>query len=952
MDSVTIKEWGNNNRQGFLDWVYNTFNHEKRRENVATFGELFPHQIFVRDFMQYNSPYRGMLLYHGLGTGKSASSIAAAEGFINKHKKIIVLLPASLETNYRYEIMKHASSGNAEKKLWSYIEIKKVAAKQVEAAVALDVTPGYLKKNPKIWFPFSEGIPPAALLRKDVSWDELDASEKKAAENTLKEIINKNYTFIRYNGISQASLAKYTKDYFNDAFVVIDEAHNFVSRIVNGSKIAKNIYRKLMDANGLKLVLLTGTPIINHPFELSIMLNLVRGYINVYEMPLLKDAEMPTAQSIADILNESKYINYIDQYYLLNSEKKIIVSLLPHGYIDNGNGTIKLIKNSSSSSSGGSGVGGGGSSVGSSSVGGDSSSDSSSDSGNSSSESTMSIGKKVLSDSAIIKGIRDDLSKHFNISKRTTLQEMFALPTNKETFDKLFLDETDKENPRVKNNDLFKRRIIGTVSYVKSIGEEYFPTILPKVIEKIPLSDHQFSKYLIVRDEERIMERRSRQNRGGIMAKKTSVYRAFSRMACNFVFPNNIDRPFPKDLRNILKNEIDRNEEDEESDDETESEEEVAPDAKGKGKKKEISKIDKVKLKKDYEEIMKTAIRRLGENPNLLSIDNLNTLYSPKFAKIIERIQTTEGKCLVYSQFRTIEGIGVLRLALISAGHVEIRVEKKNKDATDNIEWTIVDAEEVLKSKYDGKRFIIFDTDREKANILLQLYNGIYNNITQDVATSLRQNLRGEMFKTFMITQSGAEGISLKNVRAVLITEPFWNMVRIDQVIGRAARAGSHLELPKAEQNVSVYIYTSVFTRKQLKDNFSLRSLDNELTSDSHILQIADKKNMIIASFLNNMKAASVDCRTNATQNQMVLGNGLQCYSFPIPIEKDDYAYVPDINIDNEPNIKRIERTRKIQGRVVTYKGHRYVTVDDYPNKLFNYALYKDAGILHEEKKH
>lgn len=859
-------EWGNTNRQGFLDWVYKTFNHETRSETA--FGQLFPHQIFVRDFMEFESPYRGLLLYHGLGSGKTASSIAAAEGFINKNKKIIVMLPASLEMNYRDEIMKHASSGNPSKRLWSFIEVKKVATKQGDAAIALDVSPGFLKKNPKIWFPFSEGLPPNSIIRKDIAWDDLNEAEKKLATDTLKEIINKNYHFIRYNGLTTSIMTKYTKDFFNDSFVIIDEVHNFISQVVNGSKFARNLYTKIMDAINIKLVLLSGTPIINHPFELSITINLVRGYMNVYEFSLLKGAELPSHEELSEILDNK----YIDQYFTLQSEKKIMVTLTPPGYINQGNGILKKHD-------------------------------------------------EEVQNEKIIKDIYDALNKRVKVSKRIPIKEMFALPNNREQFNDLFLDETDKENPIVRHNDLFKRRVIGTTSFVKSLGQEFYPTILPKVIEQVPLSDHQFSKYLIVRDEERMMERRSRMNKGGVMAKKTSVYRAFSRMACNFVFPNNIDRPYPKDLRKMLQNEIDRNEDDEQED---------------QDEKPIKGKLDKVKLKKDYEDIIKNALKKVSEDKDLLTLNNLRSLYSPKFAKIIEHIHASPGKSLVYSQFRSIEGIGILRLAMIANGFVEVQIEKKSK-------WRIINEEEVLDPKYDGKRFIVFDTDREKANILLQLYNGIYNNIESDM--TLKANLRGEMFRTFMITQSGAEGISLKNVRTVLITEPFWNSVRIDQVIGRAARAGSHIELPKDEQNISVYIFVATFTRKQLKDNFSLRSLDNELTSDAHILQIAQKKDDIIQTFLNNLKTASVDCRTNAYLNKM----GVSCYSFPIPIEVDDYAFVPDINIDQEPNTKRIVRTRKIRGRVIQENGKKYVIVDEYPTKRFNYILYKDAGILQED---
>ena len=67
--------------------------------------------------------------------------------------------------------------------------------------------------------------------------------------------------------------------------------------------------------------------------------------------------------------------------------------------------------------------------------------------------------------------------------------------------------------------------------------------------------------------------------------------------------------------------------------------------------------------------------------------------------------------------------------------------------------------------------------------------------------------LYGKLVKLFCITASGAEGISLKNVRRVLITEPYWNNIRIDQVIGRAIRSCSHETLLKNTfQFYSLYI--------------------------------------------------------------------------------------------------------------------------------------------------
>ena len=63
------------------------------------------HQKIVRDYINNYTPYRGLLLYHGLGSGKTCSSIAIAEG-IKTHKQIIVMTPASLQTNFFSELKK------------------------------------------------------------------------------------------------------------------------------------------------------------------------------------------------------------------------------------------------------------------------------------------------------------------------------------------------------------------------------------------------------------------------------------------------------------------------------------------------------------------------------------------------------------------------------------------------------------------------------------------------------------------------------------------------------------------------------------------------------------------------------------------------------------------------------------------------------------------------------
>jgi Rad3-related DNA helicase len=67
---------------------------------------LLPHQRFVALYLDPLSPYRGLLLYHGLGTGKTCASIAVAQSFLEANKRVVVLAPASLRKNFEQEVIK------------------------------------------------------------------------------------------------------------------------------------------------------------------------------------------------------------------------------------------------------------------------------------------------------------------------------------------------------------------------------------------------------------------------------------------------------------------------------------------------------------------------------------------------------------------------------------------------------------------------------------------------------------------------------------------------------------------------------------------------------------------------------------------------------------------------------------------------------------------------------
>ena len=60
---------------------------------------------------------------------------------------------------------------------------------------------------------------------------------------------------------------------FKEDVIIIDEVHNFVNEIINGSAPANVFYNWIVDSEDVKLVFLSGTPVINKPAEIAILYN-------------------------------------------------------------------------------------------------------------------------------------------------------------------------------------------------------------------------------------------------------------------------------------------------------------------------------------------------------------------------------------------------------------------------------------------------------------------------------------------------------------------------------------------------------------------------------------------------------------------------------------------------------------------------------------------------------
>jgi superfamily II DNA or RNA helicase len=926
---VKPNEWILPNRIGYNKKIYNTFNPSKyleTKERAAaapaaackcsndtceieeSYIKLLRQQKIVKDYMQFDSPYRGILLYHELGSGKSIASIAAAEGYV-KLKKIVIMTPASLSQNYENELLIASKIGRDLKKTWTQIKVNKKSPEMMkDLAAKYAITDKFVKKDGLAWVPlYKNDIEGAEIVIEKTRYnssDPKDARYRAVIDTYINHILRNRYTFINYNGLTEKMIKELGARPFDNAFIIIDEIHNFISRIVNGSRLAKAVYIHMMNAKGTKMILLSGTPIINQPHEIATLINLVRGPIKEYNIELLKKSNVPDLNAITEHLREKNLYNYID--YIDYNDTSVSITLIPEGF---------------KREAGAAGVA-------------------------AAAASTITKYKSpLIQQEDIIKNITEVLNKSglVKLSVKSKVIANEALPTDKVVFNKLFIND---DNISVKNEDLFKRRILGTISYYKTTGSELFPRMLPNVARELFMTDHQIKKYLEVRSVEIKMDDRKKAFKGkgaggagGGGDDIGSVYRAFSRMVCNFAFPDEINRVFPNDVRVLMKKELkEMVNVDSDNGDDLDVADAAEAAAAGAADAKKLNK----EVVAAYGEQLDAAMDRLVKN-DYLAIDKLREVYSPKFAQMYEDINSSPGSVLVYSQFRMIEGLGIFKEVLNRQGYAEINIVNNEEFGY------MVDDIEVFDEIYDNKRYVVFNSDRVKTNILMNIFNGNSKALPKVIQEQLRhlnidkEQMYGKIAKVMMITQSGAEGISLKNVRRVLITEYFWNSVRIDQVIGRAVRTCSHKSLPVEDQTVQVFTYLMNFTKKQLTENLTLRSKDKEVSTDKHIYNIAKSKEGLVNSFLKMLKAASLDCVIQADVNNP-LSNGYKCYSWPINVDDNELAYTNNISLDKKIlQFKNKQHIRKDRGQVVLKNGKKYVILKD---KLYDYYSYVNAGIL------
>jgi hypothetical protein len=180
---------------------------------------------------------------------------------------------------------------------------------------------------------------------------------------------------------------------------------------------------------------------------------------------------------------------------------------------------------------------------------------------------------------------------------------------------------------------------------------------------------------------------------------------------------------------------------------------------------------------------------------------------------------------------------------------------------------------------HNKQKHVVFTFFKEKAGVVL-LHNifkmcgvksAIFSGDLDDVKRgrllkrfNSEENRYGDNIRVLLVTEAGAEGITILEARHMHILESSTRENIIQQAIGRVVRYKSHSKLPKSEQNVKVWRYWSIASKNpvnieiNVNDQIVVEKIINKETIDEILYYKGQKNLKRVGSFLHLLQEVSV----------------------------------------------------------------------------------------------
>ena len=822
-------------KKEFNDTKYDGVIHKNIKEYADELSradfELSPHQAFVKNFMSSQTPYNSLMLYHGLGTGKTCSAIGVCEEMrnymkqIGTTKRIIIVASENVQDNFKLQLFDErklklvdgvwnirACTGNKLLQEINPMNMKGITKEKVISQIKNLINTYYL------FLGYGQF---ANYIIKTIDYSE-DVDNKV---KTKKNEITLNKKTIRR-----------LRNEFDNRLIVIDEVHNIRKTEDNeNKKVAINLELLVKSAENMRFVLLSATPMYNSHKEIVWLLNLMntndrRGRIEVKDIfekngGFKKNGEEMLIRKatgyISFVRGENPYTFpyriYPNQFapdktfpfikypsYQMNlkkikeSDKNRILSLY-----------LNTIKNCNK------------------------------------------CGKcQGCAYNYIIYSLRH---KEFSITtKKGVVRDMPSFE-NMESFGytllQLPLESLIISYPMDQLKEIMDA--IPKESFSNELSEDFSESISANVLEVNELPG--IIPEAVVNEEE-LVQATVQVSNVPPTAKDTSSSSEVDTDKMSFNKSGGNVHIDPRELTG--KKGLERM---------MDFVDEKSPPEKGKFQYKQ------------------SIVRKYG---SIFSRDVIGN-YSIKIKSILDSIYDTEtntvseGIILIYSQYID-SGLIPMALALEEMGFT--RYGENSKPLFKTAPTGIIDVR-TMQEPADKKNFIPARYSMITGDGRLSPNNDFeVKGLTND------NNKDGNKIKVVLISKAGSEGIDLKFIRQVHILEPWYNMNRIEQIIGRAVRNFSHKDLEFEKRNVQIFMHGTILGNEK-----------NEESADLYVYRVAEFKAIQIGKVSRILKETSVDCIINHDQTNFTQEKIAAILEEPITQELSTGLVLNDFKIGDEP---------------------------------------------------
>jgi hypothetical protein len=297
--SEKLTQFADFNIKGIVRTPHNQKDVEEIADQMCNLEfELSTYQTSIRNFLSNDTPYNGLLLFHGLGTGKTCSAITVAE----EHRKFLkqsglYLMDGGKRREKRIYILGGPNiKSNFKKQLFDPLQLYKSQGEWKCKRCCLG----------------------NALLR-EVNPTNLNLPKDELIQR-IQDVIRRYYKFMGYiefanmvRDLKRRSPNAIAKE-FEHCMIVIDEVHNIKSDDSDDKFTASKSIDIITKKTTVKLLFLSATPMFNEPSEIVWITNMLNQNDKkpvIVEGDFFKDGMLIESQKENFIHHIRGYVSFV-----------------------------------------------------------------------------------------------------------------------------------------------------------------------------------------------------------------------------------------------------------------------------------------------------------------------------------------------------------------------------------------------------------------------------------------------------------------------------------------------------------------------------------------------------------------------------------------------------------------------------------------------------------------